>query len=306
MNIISITFSILAPIFLVIGAAAVYGKIFKPDTATLSGVVIYVFVPALVLRTVAQSQLALRDVLAIGGTIVLFTLLIVGIGTIATKIFRVRQPLVSGFLVSVVMVNAANYGIPLNEFAFGAQGMQIATIYYILTVIIGNNTGIFIASQGSVGVRQALINVLRVPVFPATLLGILLNVTDTALPLPLDRALTILGGGTVPAMLALLGIRLATMRFGKNLMPALLAVALRLAVAPLLVTPIALLLGLRGIPLYVTIIQTSTPTAVLAAAVSAEFGADADFVSTVTLISTLLSILSISVLLALMGVQSPL
>lgn len=301
---LSITLNILAPIFLVIGLSAIFGTVFKPDPRPISGLIIYVFVPSLVLRTLANADVVLGEVLGMGAAIFLMTVLLVVVGRLTLRVLHLPESLHSAFLVSIVMVNAANYGIPLNTFAFGEQGMEMATIYYILTVIIGNNAGIFIASHGQAGLKQAVLNVVRVPVFPATILGILLNVFSWPIPEAVDRALDILGSGTVPAMLAVLGIQLATVRVNRSVLRSIFSAAsLRLMIAPLIVTPIAWGLGLRGIPLYVTVVQSSTPTAVLAASIATEFGSDSEFVSAVTLVSTLLSVVTIGILLALMGVS---
>jgi predicted permease len=295
------TVNILLPIFLVIGVAALFGRVFNPDPRPISTLIIYVFVPALVLRTLANATLALVDVLAIGGTILLFTLVMTAVGYGAVRLFRIDRALTSAFLVSIVMVNAANYGIPLNTFAFGPQGEEIATVYYVLTVIVGNNAGIFLASNGRVGVRQAIMNVLKAPVFSATVLGVLLAALNLPIPTPIDRSLEIMGAGAIPAMLAVLGMSLVKIRLGSNLRAIGLAAGLRLVAAPLLVAPIALLLGLEGTAFNVTVVQTSTPTAVLAAAVALEFGDNSDFVSAVTLVSTVASLLTMSVLLAVLG-----
>jgi predicted permease len=302
-DIFGITLNILAPLFIIIVLSGIFGRIFNPDPRPISSLIIYVFVPSLVLRTLANSTVAPADVLAIGGSILLFTLAMVGVGYGAVRLFRIDPALTSAFLVSIVMVNAANYGIPLNSFAFGPEGEEIATIYYVLTVIIGNNAGIFLASNGRVGVGEAILNVLKVPVFSATVVGVLLSVFSIALPLPIDRAAQIMGSGAIPAMLAVLGMRLASIKLDTSLLrPIVLASGLRLIAAPLMVAPIALLLGLDGLAFNVTVVQTATPTAVLAAAVALEFGDHSEFVSAVTLVSTIASILTMTVLLAIIGV----
>jgi malate permease and related proteins len=302
LDVIGITLNILAPIFLIIFVSGVFGRIFNPDPRPLSAAIIYLFVPALVLRTLALSTVAVADVLAIGGAMLLFTLIMIGVGYGAVRLFRIDRRLTGAFLVSLVMVNAANYGIPLNTFAFGPAGGEIATIYYVLAVIIGNNTGIFLASNGKVGMQGAVLNVIKVPVFSATIIGVLLAVFDLAIPLPIDRALDIMGSGAIPAMLVILGVQLARVRLDEDWRAVGIATGLRLVAAPLIITPIALLLGLDGLPLNVTIVQTATPTAVLAAAVVLEFGDNAPFVSAVTFVSTFASMITITILLALLGV----
>ena len=296
------TVNILIPIFIVIGAAALFGHFFKPDPRPISTLILYVFVPSLVLRTLANATLAFTDILAIGGFVLLFTVANIALGYGAIRLFRINTALTSAFLISIIMGNAANYGIPLNTFAFGSVGEEVATIYYVINAIIVNNTAIFIASNGRVGVKEAVMNVLKVPVFIATVIGILLMVTHVSIPVPIDRSLEIMGSGAIPAMLAVLGMRLATIQMGSNLKAISLATGIRLVIGPLLAIPIALLFSMEGTTFNVMLAQSATPTAVLAAAIAMEFGDNADFVSAVTLVSTVVSLVTVSILLAILGV----
>jgi predicted permease len=117
------------------------------------------------------------------------------------------------------------------------------------------------------------------------------------LPLPLERAITLLGQAAVPAMLVVLGLQLARVSIRGRWKPIALATAARLVVAPLIAFPLAALLGLSGITGQVVIVQASLPTAVISSVLAAEFGADAEFTAAVVFVSTLASIATLTVLL---------
>jgi predicted permease len=230
----------------------------------------------------------------------LSSLLIALVGWGETRLFRLDRKLASAFMLSVVLVNAGNYGLPLNDFAFGQAGMQRAIVFFVVSAMISNTLGVYLASRGAASVRRSLLNVLTVPLPYATVLGFLVNIKGLTLPLPLDRAVTILGQAAVPGMLIVLGLQLSRTAVRGRVGPILLATVTRLGVAPLIALALATLLGLSGLTRQVSIIQASMPTAAMAGVLATEFGSDAEFTSAVILVSTLVSIVTLSILLSLL------
>jgi hypothetical protein len=159
------------------------------------------------------------------------------------------------------------------------------------------------------------LNVLKVPIGYAAVIGLAANLADIELPLIFQRGIIDLAAGAaIPGMLALLGLQLSrvslrvpenlkdkTETLATDLKAVLLASGLRLLVAPFIALGLALLFGLSGTTYNVAVVESSMPTAVLASALATEFGADAQYVAAVTLVSTLLSILTLTVLIAFLG-----
>ncbi|MGQ9889142.1 MAG: AEC family transporter [Aggregatilineales bacterium] len=300
-ELLGIMFNVIAPIFLVVGAGVAIGRRFKPDPRAISALLIYLFVPALAFDGIAYSDLTGAELLGIAGVATGIALLMALIGLGVSRALRFERRLESAFLISVIMMNAANYGIPLNRFAFGPQGEQRAVIYYVMSVVLGAVLGIFFASRGTASVRVALLNVLRIPISHAALAGLIVNLAGWQLPLPLERGISIMAQGAVPGMLALLGLQLAhSTALRGHWAPIALASGMRLALAPLLAAPLALALGLTGTTFQVAVVSSSMPTAVMANALATQFGSDAEFTAAATLVSTLASVLTLSVLLALL------
>lgn len=300
-ELLGIMFNVIAPIFLVVGAGAIIGRRFRPDPAAISVLLIYLFIPALAFDGITRTDLTGDELLGIAGVATGIALLMALFGLGLARLLRFDRRLESAFLISVIMMNAANYGIPLNSFAFGPPGEQRAIIYYVMSVVLGAILGVYFASRGTASVRGALLNVLRVPISYAAVAGLAVNLAGWQMPLLLERGVGILAQGAVPGMLVLLGLQLARGtalrgRWG----PITLASGLRLVLAPLLAVPLALALGLSGVTFQVAVVESSMPTAVMASALATQFGSDAEFTAAVTLVSTLASIVTLSVLLALL------
>lgn len=317
MELLNIMLNVIGPVMLVMGIGYVIGKIYNPDPRSLSVYLIYLFTPALVFRGIYQTELPTGDLLSVGVVVIGVALVMMVLGFGIARLMGLSPRGESSLILTVILVNAANYGIPLNTFAFGDTGGNVAIVYYVISALVGNVLGVFFASRGSVSAREALMNVIKVPIAYAAVLGLILNMNDIELPLLVERSvIDIAAPASIPLMLALLGLQLSRVSFGKkddsadeaddetlatDLRAVAVATGLRLVVAAGVAVGIAWSVGLDGIAFDVSVIQSSMPTAVLASALATQFGGDARFVSAVTLVTTLVSILSLSVLILLLG-----
>ncbi len=300
MTFLDIVSNTLLPIFLIVGLGVLVERRLTVDPRTLSRAVIYLFSPCLILGSIAGSDLQADEIGLILAMAALSTVAMAGVGWVLARLGRFDRKLTSAFMLSVVLINAGNYGMPLNEFAFGAGGLQRAVVFFVVTAFTANTLGVYLASRGEASVRRSLLNVFTVPLPYATALGLVLNMGGLTLPLPLDRAVTVLGQAAVPCMLLILGLQLSRSSVKGRTGPLLLAAAARLVIAPLVAVALAALLGLTGLTRQVSIVEASMPSAVLAGVLATEFGSDAEFATAAILVSTLASVVSLSVLLFLL------
>lgn len=302
MNFLTIAFNVISPIFLIIGLAFVIGKRFHPDPRTLSVFLIYVLVPVLTFKGIRESQLTPQEFGGIGLMVIGMTLSMVVIGTLVARFNGWTPHLTGAFMITLIMVNAANYGIPVNTFAFGEEGGKVAIVYYALNSIMGSVLGVYFASGGGANVRHSLKNVLLVPGTYAAFAGLFFNFGQIPLALPIERAIDIVAGGAIPAMLALLGLQLANMTSAfHRIKPVLWGTTIRLILSPLIAMPMAWGLGLMGVTFQVAVVQSSMPCAILVNALASEFGSDTEYTAMMTLVSTLASVVTLSVLIAFLG-----
>lgn len=301
MTLSDILFQTIAPIFIVIGISAFVGWRFKPDPRGLSVFLIYVFVPALVFRGLSDTSLSGGEAGGIAAVAVLVALVMVGMGLAIARFYKYPPRTAGAFVLCLMMVNAANYGIPLNTFAFGPEGGERAIIYYVASVMVSNVLGVYFASRGAVSTRDAIRNVLTVPIIYAAIVGFIVNISEITLPLALDRSIDLAADAAIPGMLALLGLQLARTEVRGRIRPILLATGSRLLVGPVVAVVIATVLGLQGVSFKVAVVESSMPTAVLASALATQFDSDAELTSAVTLVSTLASVVTLSGLILLLG-----
>ena len=307
--------NVIAPILLIASFGAYLGRRFKLERRTLSAVLMYLFIPALVLEGMTNARVGNDQLIRMMLFIFIGCIALAFVGWLVAKAMRLDFMMTNAFILCVLMINAANYGIPFNKFAFGQSAEQLAVVYYVASAVVSNTLGVYFASRGnSHSSRSAMMNIFKLPMLYAMIIGLILNQAGVyiyapadmpnapALPLPIARLIDIASDAAVPMMLVLLGVLLGQTRFTfKRITPMLAASGVKLVVAPVIAIIVMALLGIEGLTRQVGIVQLSMPVAVLTSALASEFSADVEFVAGVILISTLGSIFSLSVLVILVG-----
>ncbi len=301
MSTLEITYEIIAPIFLVVGCAALVDRVFNVEPSGLSRMVIYLFTPFLVFDGMANTELKAGEAGQLIGTALGMSLGVALVAWLVARVAGYDRQLESAFVLTATVINAGNYGLPLNRLAFGEAGEERALVFFVVTVVVTNTLGVYLASRGSASGREALLNVFKVPLPYAALLGVLVNVGDVTLPGPVAEASSIIAQAAIPGMLGVLGIQLSRtslQHVRDKLRPVLIASGLRLVVAPAIALGFVVALGMSGLTRDVSLVQSAMPTAVIGGVLAAEFGSDTEFVTATILISTLASMATLSLLLS--------
>lgn len=296
-----ILLNVVLPVFLVVGAVALAQLRLRLNVSTLSRAVFYLFVPALVFDTLAGSDVSGAEIGRILAVVFLLTAALWALGLLAGRLLRLQGPTQAAFLVAILLMNAGNYGLSVNLFAFGEPGLARASIYFTLSGLLSASLGVYLSARGRASARQALRRVAGVPLIYGAALGLLVNLAHLTIPEPLDKAIHLLGQASVPVMLSVLGLRLAeTFRARQRVVhvPALGAVAIiRLVVAPALAWLLAGLVGLGGLARDVTVLESAMPTAVITTILATEFDSDPAFAALSVLVTTLASLGTLTILL---------
>lgn len=301
MTFLDIATNVIGPVVVVIAISALVARRVNPNPRTISSITLYLFVPFLVLDGMATSQITLLEFGQITAVMTVLSIVLILIGSGVSRLLGFDRKLESAFFLTILLMNAANYGLPLNEFAFGEVGYQYAMVYYVVSIIMTNTFGVFLASRGSASIRQAVFNVFKMPMLYGLIAGLAISFGGLPYPLPAQRIVSLLGQGAVPAMMALLGVQLTRARLQGRLKPIFLASGMRLVLAPVLAAGITVVFGLGGMGRQVTIVQSAMPTAIISGALATEFGSDGEFTTAVILVSTILSVPTLWILLSLVG-----
>jgi predicted permease len=289
------------PIVLLGGAGFVLGKFFHIDSRSLGRVVFYIFSPVLIFNLLIQNHLKLSEAI---GVIALTLCVIASMGLLTFflgTLFKLERSVLTSILVTTMFANTGNYGLPLVSFAFGENALSYAGIYFVTTTFLFYTVGVLIASLGHMNLKEAVLGLLKIPTMYAVLLAIAINAWQIQIPEPINRAVELAAGGTIPVMLILLGVELTRVQLSGSLRAMQLSVGLRLIIAPIIALVLAGLFGIQGFARQGSVTEASMPSMVSATVLATEYQLDSKLVTAIVFISTLLSPLTLTPLLVFLG-----
>ncbi len=294
---------ILLPIFIVISLGVLFEKIKRPNFKTISDLTLYFFAPCLVFAGLlkAHDQIASFFPKALVFMVAL-TLLFWGISILFGHFLKLDVKRQSAFSLGTIMMNVGNYGLPLVLFAYGPEGLAYGVIVLVLFTFPLGTLAIYIASRGRDNPGRAFLEIFKIPLFYAVVLAALWRWLSLPMPEFIFKTIDMVGQAAIPGLLMLLGMQLARTRFKGDIKPVLSSSFLRLAVSPVIAFLLCLLLNIKGLPRNVLILQTSTPSAIIPLLYAVKYDTHPDMVAGSILVSTLLSAVSLTGLLYLLGV----
>ena len=296
---LTILWKVILPVFIIIALGYLLERRLSLDVRPISRVIFYALAPCLVFSSTARSSVSGADIWKIV-SFALLTALAMGLFSWAvTKALRFNQAMQSAFLLTTLFINAGNYGLSVNLFAFGQAGLERAAIFFTVSALLTSTVGVYLASRGQASGLDALRNVFKVPVVYGALAGFAVNLAAITVPEPVAKAVDLVGGASVPLMLLLLGVQLARTSLAGELKVIGLATFVRLIVAPAVALVLAAWLGLTGVTRQACITEASMPTAVMSTILATEFEAKPQLVAGVVFVSTLASVITLTLLLAL-------
>ena len=289
------------PIFIVAFFGYALERWVHIDKKTLSTVVLNVLSPCLVFSSLVGSQLPGGELAEIALFTALCIFIMGGIGFVVAKGLRLPRQETAALLVVIMFVNGGNYGLTLNQLRYGDPGLARAVVYYTTSTLILYTLGIFIASAGELTVRASLQRLVRFPAVYAAILAILVYTTNIIIPAPLMRGIEIAGQGAIPVMILVLGAQMASLKGRLDWRLTIPAVSLRLLVGPLVGLFVASVLGLTGLSRSTSIIETSMPPAVFNIILATSFSLKPTAVTGIVIIATLLSPITVSAVISILG-----
>ena len=145
---------------------------------------------------------------------------------------------------------------------------------------------------GKVNVGRILLKIIQNPLIIASLLGAVCAALKIQFPEYLDKPMKSLGSVATPFAMVLVGASLTLKSLEKNKKLVLFVSAARLILSPLLVVPVAVLVGFRDAALVGILTATAAPTAVVSVAMSYELGGDGELAAQIVATTSLLSLLT--------------
>jgi predicted permease len=296
--VLSIFLSDILPVFTIATAGFLLARFAKADARTVVRVVFYALLPCLVFQmliTSAQTGPEVTRMIVLGVVIILAMGVV---GFMFGKAFRLNGVDLRAFLLVVMISNGGNYGLPVVRFAFGSEALARATIFFLTGSVMTYVVGAFFVRGGEDRVLDAFLKIAKMPSLYGVAAALIALWIGKPIPEPIMRPVGLLADAALPSMIIVLGMQLERAALPKHPRIVVLAVAISLLIAPLVALGLCALLGVSGSGRQAAVTLSSMPVAVVTTILAMEYELAPDFVTATVFLSTILSPLTLTPLIA--------
>ncbi len=255
MEILLKVFDVLFPVFLTISIGYWYGKKdSKFDTKIITNFAGSIGLPCIIFYSLTISNIEFSTFLKFSKFIIYYVIIFSIIGIIVIKCFKND---IYRLLPPIILPNTGNMGMPLCLFAYGIEGLSIATAITSIILVLHFSLNILLSS------RQFSIKPLLkcYPIY-ALLFSLVFVYFNLPAPKFLENATFLIGYSTIFLVLMSLGIALSKLKvfsFKETLIYSLI----RVFVGPIVGFGFVKFFNLSGVEAGVMFIQASMPSAIL-------------------------------------------
>ena len=300
LQIIEVFVNVIRPVFALVLIGYLAAHRLQLDERTLSRVAYYILVPAFVFDVMSTAEIKAQEAT---GMFIYILAVVVGsavLGFIIAKALKRPVPVVGAYVLIACFGNIGNFGLPLIEFRLGSEAMIPATFYFVAMNMSGFVIGVFAASWATGGSKTAVLAVLKTPALIALVPALLVHWLPVESPIVINRIIGLLSVAMIPIMLITLGVKLFNTEQIQITRDVVIASSIKLIGAPAIAVALAALFGISGLARSTGVMQAAMPAAVLTSIIAIEHDLVPDFVTTTVLFSTLASVFTLTVILAIL------
>lgn len=195
------------------------------------------------------------------------------------------------FSIAGFVGNTGNIGIPLGIALFGEGSVIYTTLINIANVFVVYIIGVYIYSRGSFSIQKSLFNIVKIPIIPASVIAIVININHIQIIPQIQEFLKMGAYAGIVLQLFLLGSFLYGIRIKLLRLPLLIGtLSQKFIIVPVTT---AILLSFTQLPLYVQgviFMEMMTPLAVANLNLAALYDCRPQETTTLIMLSTLLFI----------------
>lgn len=302
------------PVFLIIAAGVLlrrFGFVSEDFSKGLSRLVYYVGLPALLFHEMAASEFAFSQA---GRAYLVVLCGMVGcvvVAYAAASLMKLPAASTAAFVQGSFRGNLAYIGLPIvvysAAYSHGAGREQVSAIAALvlgMAVLVYNVVAVVVLLAGrqkldSSAAGRVAIETAKNPLVISSVLGIAYSLTVGSLPAFADRTLAALSQMALPLALLSIGASLAGPLQTGRLLPAVVCSVIKVAVAPLVGALVLMMLDMSAGEKLVAMVFLACPTAVSSHIYSQQLSADEQISASIVVVTTLLSIFSLSIVVAI-------
>ncbi|MDW0116591.1 AEC family transporter [Sporosarcina thermotolerans] len=293
----TIFINIIIPILILLLVGAGLQRKFAFNLKAISNLITYCLMPAAVFINLYQTEIDVQILLEIIGYLVAFSLIIIVVTTVLSKLLKLERGEAAIFKNSISLINSGNYGIPVSQLLFHANplGISIQIIVMVFQNILTYTYGLYNLISATKSGLEILKSLLKMPVIHAMLLGGLLNWLQIPIPSFLWTPISHLAGAFLAIALVLLGAQLAQIELKTIVNRTIVTSSIgRLIIGPSVALLLIFIFGIDGVVAQSLFIASSFPTSRNSSTLALEYDVHPDLAAQTVLFSTVLSAITVT------------
>ena len=281
-------FEVIFPVFFVIGIGYYLGKKNpKFDTNFITNFAGNIGTPAMIFYTVTTTGITLDIFISY---FIYAIIMIAGFAVIGLiLLFLLRRDL-SMELPPLILPNTGNMGVPICLFAYGTQGLGVASAVASVIILFHFTLGVFLAKK-----KFSLDILIKSPPVYAIIVSIIFLYFEIETPIFLENTTFLLTYATIFLVLMSLGIALTRFKF--SFKSSIIMSICRVLLGPIIAYIIIYNFNLSGLAAGVLLIQSAMPSAILNYLVGSMYSPKkvVDSIASTIVTSTLMSFITIPI-----------
>ena len=281
-------FEVIFPVFFVIGIGYYLGKKNpKFDTNFITNFAGNIGTPAMIFYTVTTTGITLS---AFVHYFVYAIIMIAGFAFIGLILLFLLKKDLSMELPPLILPNTGNMGVPICLFAYGTQGLGVASAVASVIILFHFTLGVFLAKK-----EFSFDILVKSPPVYAIIISVLFLYFEIKTPIFLENTTFLLTYATIFLVLMSLGIALTRFKF--SLKNSIIMSLCRVIIGPVIAYIIIYNFNLSGLAAGVLLIQSAMPSAILNYLVGSIYSPKkvVDSIASTIVTSTLMSFITIPI-----------
>ncbi len=295
----------IVPLSIPVIVGALLARYQNLDTKPLMTLFLYFLIPALIFDTLMTADIIFEDVYKTLLFSIINLLFLWGVAKGLGVILKLRSAETAGLTLVSTFTNSVNYGLPLVLLSLGQVGLEKASVYVIIQIIIVNTIGIYFAARSQFTIKGAIKSIFSLPAIYAAMLAFIFRTFEVSIPTGIETGIAMIADAYAPVVLAVLGAQMATVKAEKldrSIQKAFwTGIIVRLFLSPVIALLCLYILKVEGPLFSVLFILACMPVAVNAVVLAEKFNASPNMVSRCILWTTLASFIILPILISLVG-----
>ena len=281
-------FEVIFPVFFVIGIGYYLGKNNpKFDTNFITNFAGNIGTPAMIFYTVTTTGITLNIFISY---FIYAIIMIAGFAAIGLILLFLLKKDLSMELPPLILPNTGNMGVPICLFAYGTQGLGVASAVASVIILFHFTLGVFLAKK-----KFSFDILIKSPPVYAIIVSVIFLYFKIKTPIFLENTTFLLTYATIFLVLMSLGIALTRFKF--SLKNSIIMSICRVLLGPVIAYIIIYNFKLSGLPAGVLLIQSAMPSAILNYLVGSMYSPKkvVDSIASTIVTSTLISFVTIPI-----------